>query len=473
MEKWRIPDMTDNNQIKPSSYELTPEELDNIEKLKKSICLHRWTQPCIQIDSGHSRMCCRTFGANSDQNEILQKKSEVFLNSQFDQDRRSEMLKGIRDQDCNQCWRLEDQGITSPRKGLDEFLMYYQYTVGYKKDELLKKLATNDPELHKAHSPFMLEISLGNLCNLSCIYCNEDFSSRWAQEKISVGEVNEKFMRKKVFPTKDIMIEAFWDWMRLEGAHTLKCICFIGGETIITPELFEILNKFYELFKQDDIQTKRQHKIVIQIVTNLNIPEPQFDLFLQQIDKLTEYFRFEILISMESVEEKAEYIRNGLSWKLFDKNIHRIFTFQNGNPNYQLGFIMTYNLLSLTSTRAFLEYVYQLYKKYKHAIYLGKNLLAHPTYLAVQNLDQSYVRYIDEALDFLNSIPEINSFDFNKDITWTGYIHFLEDLKNSLQKNMQFDSEQQKIFSEWTVKNDSRTGKNFKETFPEYTDYLV
>ena len=289
--------------------ELTSDEVQRIEDMKKSICLHRWTQPCIQMDTGHARMCCRTFGENSSETEIHQKKSEIFMNSQFDIDRRREMLNGIRDQDCNQCWKLEEQGITSPRKGLDEFLKYYQYTAGYNKTELLKKLATNDPELHLAHSPFMLEISLGNLCNLSCIYCNEDFSSRWAQEKISVGDVNEKFMRKKTFPTKDIMIEAFWDWMRIEGARQLKCICFIGGETIITPELFDILNKFYELFQEDAVHLSRSKKIVIQIVTNLNIPEPQFELFLQQLDKLTEYFRFEILISMEATEAKAEYTK--------------------------------------------------------------------------------------------------------------------------------------------------------------------
>ncbi len=259
-------------------------QIEQLRKIDSALCLYRWTQPCIQIDSGATKLCCKTKGENPSETEIKNNKSEVILNSEFNKNRRREMLNGIRHKDCEQCWTLEEKGLKSPRQGFRSFMNYFIKNGIYKsRYELALKMLDDKEALIESHNPFMLEISLGNLCHLSCIYCSEEYSSKWAAEKINAGELNPSYLRKKISLEKDLSLDVFWDWINTEAAKTLKCICFIGGETILNPELFSILEKFYVLFQNPEILSSRKDKIVIQIVTNMNIPDQIFDNFLLQI----------------------------------------------------------------------------------------------------------------------------------------------------------------------------------------------
>jgi hypothetical protein len=90
---------------------------------------------------------------------------------------------------------------------------------------------------------------------------------------------------------------------------------------LITPEFYDFADKLLETYK--DVP---YNDTTIWIVTNMNSESKYFDKFIDYIPKLNEKFKLEIHISMESTHEQAEYIRNGLDWKTFDKNVNRLLS---------------------------------------------------------------------------------------------------------------------------------------------------
>ena len=356
-------------------------ELEQIEKIKKSICIHRWEFPCYRPDSGEVKTCCRTATQNLSHEELQQKKEDAILNNAYNIERRKEMLTGVRHSDCNYCWSLEDAGHISPRKSLDDFLKYQSTHTEKSKEQILKDCLNieDNPEYLLSYEPRMLEISLGNTCNLKCIYCSPNYSSSWAAELIQAGELNSDFKRIKNAENLDITNELFWSWMEQVGLKSLNIIGLIGGETFLSKGFDIFLENLEIISSRLPELSNRRRPILIQIVTNLSIPQEILTKHFEKMSKLNSTFRYQILFSMESVKQKAEFIRYGLDWKLFNHNLD-LFMIKYGHSGDQFtfGFLSTLNALSISSLPEFIEFVYELSKKNKNSIYLGPNQVVFP-----------------------------------------------------------------------------------------------
>jgi hypothetical protein len=119
----------------------------------------------------------------------------LFLNTDYQLNRRIEMLKGIRHNDCGQCWQIEDQGATSLRgnssQGFIDFAYSRQMFGEFGTSDLAEvgEKVTIDSKILRSHKPFMLEVSLGNTCDLKCMYCNHVYSSQWATESLKNNKI--------------------------------------------------------------------------------------------------------------------------------------------------------------------------------------------------------------------------------------------------------------------------------------------
>ena len=80
------------------------EKLDNVGC---GMCLKKWTQVTLQLQSGHNHSC-----HHHQHIKFQQKRSDepsaLPYNSRYKKLRRREMLTGKRPKECDYCWNVED-----------------------------------------------------------------------------------------------------------------------------------------------------------------------------------------------------------------------------------------------------------------------------------------------------------------------------------------------------------------------------
>lgn len=106
--------------------------------------------------------------------------------------------------------------------------------------------------------------------------------------------------------------------------------------------------------------------------------------------------------SIDATGNYVENIRDGLSWKLFEENSETLL--RNKNINCLL-FLPTINLLSIPKHKELLEWIVELVKKTKASNdkwYISENFVNFPIALHPGILPETFKKYIQEAIDFLN-----------------------------------------------------------------------
>lgn len=171
---------------------------------------------------------------------------------------------------CRACIRDEDRGIPSYRK-------------------MFLKLATTAPGIQ------FLDIRNTNVCNLKCRYCGPHFSNQWATEL-------------KITPSiKTTSIESYRDVLITNSLHW---VYFTGGEPLINPTHWELIEEL--------VQTG--HSSSVRLMYNTNLTTLKFkdkNIF----DLWKKFKNVKVSVSIDSVDDEANYIRSGASWDTIKHNL--------------------------------------------------------------------------------------------------------------------------------------------------------
>jgi len=449
--------------------------LDKKSDPLNTICDLKWNYPIFNMDRGEFRSCCRTPSNKVSEEDLQTLGIAAFSNSLRERNGRLSLIKGVRDRDCQSCWNLEDQGIKSPRHTPERFHWFMKQkglmpNAPYNEDELrefLESVRDLDHPALVSNSPYMLEISLGNTCDLKCMYCSHHYSTQWATERIKYGEITqEQYDREfpKAAPSFD---EKFWEWFNQIGRYKLHRLGIIGGEPLIMPEFYTFVDRLIN--SVGEISDQRTEKMTFWIVTNLNTPPNYLEKLFNYLPKLTETFKVEILVSMESVGERAEYIRNGTNWDKFMSNLDKLLSRK--DLEYDFGFIMSLNALNITSIQSFIQLTEQLYETYKRPIALKQNIISFPSWQSPMILTPDFADYLDTAVEYMKTnvdkMPVVTDYYGRYD----QYIIYLAKLANSIRNNTGDYTSDRKHFIPWFNTYDERRKLNLLEVFPEYTDF--
>ena len=439
---------------------------------KQTICTLRWDYPIINFGRSEARLCCRTPGKKITKEEIEKHGSDVFLNNDYQLERRLEMLQGVRHKDCASCWKLEDAGMISPRTNHEEFTyhMLQRGVVSQREANMYSdfsewaKTVTIDSPVLKSNFPTMLEVSLGNFCDMKCMYCNHHYSTQWAAEGIKYGEIREDQYNKE-FPEGDPEYEElFWKWFNETGKFSLDRIGIIGGEPLIMPKFYKFIERLFDSYA--DMPEKKK-KVSLWIVTNLNTPKNYFNKFLEFMPRITEFFNLEIHASMESMGRQAEYIRNGVDWNKLESNVRTLLA---SDYEYAFGFQMAINALNIPHFKDYLMWVKSLHDEYKKPITMKQNVISFPDWQSPLILTPDFANYLYEAVDWLNTIKDVMLPVNDYFGTWTSYPDFLLGIANGI-KNASPDIEKRKKFYTWFTLYNHRRNLNFLETFPHHKEF--
>ena len=142
------------------------------------------------------------------------------------------------------------------------------------------------------HRPTLIDVRWNITCNLSCNYCGDKCSSRWAALKHIP-------FRSGARP----YYEQVCDYLDSHREH-IREVALVGGEPLLLPENERLL----DVIPEDCIVT---------LITNLSVDLTRNRIF----EKLQQRNRVGWSLSFDNVSERFEYVRHGGSWDLLLHNL--------------------------------------------------------------------------------------------------------------------------------------------------------
>lgn len=407
-----------------------------LDQVGPGFCLAKWSTSTIHLGLGKTHSCHHC-GPHVIPLEELKNDISALHNTSFKKKQRQIMLSGGRPEECDYCWKIEDNS------------KYYSDRVvtSSKLENLIhfKKIKNTDH-----FDPTYLEISFSNVCNLKCAYCGPSYSSQWYKEILVKGpyptssqynSVLDKQLKEEINP----YITAFWEYLPkiYKKLHTLR---ITGGEPLLSKNTFKIL---------EYIRSNPNPNLTLTVNSNLSVEKEIIDKFIFACRDLS-VKKIDIATSNESYKEKAEYIRDGLKYDVWLSNCEHILK---SIKNVRLHLMCSYNVLAVSSFTDFLKDIKNLKNNYE-SVELSVSYVRDPKFLAASILPNSWRHYLENSLCYLEknfNNKEIVS-RFKHCIAW-----FDEKENDPIIKN---------DFVLFIKEYDLRRSKKFLDVFPEYSNIL-
>jgi len=241
--------------------------------------------------------------------------------------------------------------------------------------------------------PIDLHINLGNFCNLACKMCQPNASSTIASQQVKWG-IAESKKYLGVDWTRDPEVWGNFK-QQILNIQNLNNIHFMGGETLLTDRLEDLVDTMIECKKFD---------LCFSFVTNGTVFKPEL------VNKLKQFRRVGIEISIETVTDHNAYQRQGTNTVEVLKNIQKYRELCN-NSSVTVTLRSAPSLLSIGYYHTLLEYALE------HKLLVRSNLCYDPKFLYAVNLPvevkQLYaVKYV-ELISRLDSIDTVGDFNAN------------------------------------------------------------
>ncbi len=410
-----------------------------MKKLSDSttLCTQLWNHAVVDLSQQRFRACCKAPSIQVTDQEVTDLGEKLFLNHPVFVADRKEMLAGGKPERCGVCWKMESNSTFSYRQGPEAWHEYFTPYVH----------RMSDPS--RSDFPDNLDIQLDNYCDLKCLYCNEEFSSQWMNEK-------QKFGDKVIARTASVNPELeknFFRWFEGVKAN-FERIAFLGGEPLISPIFYDYFEKILKSY-----QGKFPEKLTFNIITNLNTPSATMDKFVSLLKRHGTEVNFNINISMEAWGERAELIRANLDFDRFKANFERLAEL---NHKIVLSTITSINVLSVSTLYEYLEFIIALEKKTGREVILYPNQISHPEWLSVNLVHPTfYDLYIKKCMALLEKHPHHRN-----------YLNFLDTLNGRFQFGLHAkDNVHHQRFLEEMKTLAARRNVSYRDVFKEY-DYL-
>lgn len=439
-----------------------------LDSISPSFCAAKWTQVTIHLQMGHTHSCHHP-GTHLIPLSELKNNPSALHNTNFKKSLRKMMLEGQRPKECQYCWNIEDL------PGDNRSDRHYKSATDWSSlhiDDIIN--APWDANIN----PKYVEISFNSTCNFKCSYCAPHISTKWMEEikqhgsyPTSARHNNLEWIKKcnkMPIPTREHnpYAEAFWKWWPdlYKDLHTFR---ITGGEPLMTKDLFRVLDYIIE---------NPNPNLYLEINSNLGVPKKLLDRFVEKVSIITSKKLIKNVIiytSAEAWKERASYIRHGMIFEEFWDNVHTVLK---ELPNIQVSFMSTFNALSVTSYKEFLNGILELKKQYYYdngtsRVMLDIPYLRHPTHQNINILTSDYLSYMDDMISYMENnmqshspyVPGFIPVELAK-IKRTHDYMIEGETKHWLSVN-------RADFYRFFAEHDRRRNTNFLDTFPEMKDF--
>jgi len=264
-----------------------------------------------------------------------------FKNSNYVKNLQKDFLLNKKPNSCISCWKAESAGLQSIRQHM---LRNYD--------------AANANEYNH------MELRASNLCNFKCIMCNKDDSSEIAKEVRNISD---------------------FDWQEIiEISKNLKTLILTGGEPMLIKRYYELLD-----YLDKDIR--------LIIFTNCSVYNPKF------IDKMLTFNNVKLQLSIDGVEETAEFQRLNSNW-LTVKNNAIAF---NKLP-VDIAVHITITKHNIVDIERLIDFILELYN-INNKITANAHCVFNPQILHFTNISSDQIENVIKQIDA--SIAKLSVFD--------------------------------------------------------------
>lgn len=363
---------------------------------------------------------------------------------------------------CRRCYFEEDHSSTSRRHRSNQksviftrtaFDESYLQSPGYQKFESSR---LNDGSYDGM--PIDLHIDLGNYCNLACKMCRPQASSVIASQFVKWG-------------IKDAAQYVGSDWTRdnevwqrivaeLASIKNLKNVHFMGGETLITRRFEDFVDYMISEGRTD---------LCFSFVTNGTT-------FNQRLlDKLKLFQRVGIEVSIEALDQRNAYQRQGTDQKLVMKNIEKYLSQCDGD-RLTLTARPAVSLLTIGSYHELLEFCFN------NKLIVKSLIVYRPEYLDIRILPEEVKKdYIKSYHDLMQRLNLVHIDTYSRDYNESDVNQIASIIKNQIDQCINMltaprpdDSERKLVdLVSWCRRWDNIYGYDALEIYPELKEIFL
>jgi len=249
---------------------------------------------------GDVKTCCA--GARMVGNINSEPIDQILNNSVMTEIRQCISQGQLHDKYCQSCIQDEKFGTDSERHWHNRINSNFDYSAAG----------------NQYHYPTLVDVRWNITCNLSCNYCNESFSSKWA----AIKNMSTKTGIRSYYEQVCDFIE-----QHREQVHD---VALVGGEPLLLPENERLLDAIPD-------------SATVTIITNLSVDLENNKVFC----KLKNRSRVGWSVSFENVQQRFEYVRHGSNWQLLQKNLGILKNLRHTQGHWE-GIHAVYNMYNIT-----------------------------------------------------------------------------------------------------------------------------
>ena len=449
-------------------------EIDQMmaSEISQTFCLAKWHHTTIYLHRGETHSCYHPH-PHAIPLEELKHNPSALHNTKEKIAQRMEMLVGEKPTGCQYCWNVENLGddYISDRKIRNSSI----YT-----PERMAEIKSKPYDFNV--NPEYIEVAFSNECNFKCGYCHPMHSSSFyaeAKKHGPVPNVNNHNVDVSWFEAieeeTNPYIKAWWEWWP-EMSKTLNILRITGGEPLLHKTTWKL---FEEL-----LENPRPH-LELNMNSNLGMTHRHVEKLVKNVNELREtnsIKKFKLFSSMETWGKRAEYLRTGLDINTWEKNQD---IYVRGVKSH-ISHMNTYNILTVTSYKQFLEKILEWRKIYDDVV--PNNLGMHEKVRKIR-FDSPYLKeplmydmhilpkedfthYMDECLQFISDNLDNDDTTKFDDIEFERFRR-LRDYFTTTQYDDHRITEGRIDFYHWFNEYDHRRGTNLLDTFPEMENFYL
>ncbi len=320
-----------------------------INTLSPSFCAAKWYNATVWLGSGTTTSCHHP-PAHKISESAVKQNFRALHNTPEKKEQRKQMQAGERPAGCEYCWKIEDMGKDYISDRVYKSKIYSDNDL----QTAFKTAHTQDVNLQT------LEIAFDRTCNFACSYCNPAFSTTWVKDikqngpyENLVSDGRNHFTHPHdasqlyKYGETNPYVEAFFEWWESDLHRTLQELRITGGEPLMSADLWRL----FDWFKTNNSNPNMR----LAVNSNLGGKDELIDRLIEASHSIP---NFHLYTSCEAIGIQAEYIRDGLDWNQYLRNLNRVIT---EGKLAGLHMMCTINALCLESLPEFLD----LMLKYK------------------------------------------------------------------------------------------------------------
>ena len=430
-----------------------------LDNLSPSFCAAKWYNATIWLGSGMTTSCHHPLPHKVSEQDIKVTPRALHNTGQKKLERQ-QMQRGERPAGCEYCWKIEDMGSDAISDRV------YKSKI-YPIEELNR--AINTPPNQDVNLR-TLEISFDRTCQLACSYCNPAFSSTWVRDIHRNGPYVglESDGRNHFTHTHDSSqlyrfgeqnpyVDAFFQWWESDLHQSLDELRITGGEPLMSGYTWQLVDWFKN--------NRGKSKTRLAINSNLSI---ELDV-LERLLEACEGIELDIYTSNESSSRHAEYIRDGLNFAVWKRNVLSLLDTRQLRG---LHVMCTVNALCLDSLPEFLTELMEIKNKIQsNSPNFTLNILRFPSFQSALVLPLDLRLKYQQQLKYWLRIWENNCYlqehEKNHVSRLIDYLGNVDSPHSGAADRGMLERDFKKFYQQY----DQRRNKNFAKTFSTLVDW--